>query len=313
MVDSKRRAGSFDRAFVVLNPVAGHAQVDVVREVLARYLRPAGISYEVYETSGEERIADVLRSAKKGGFDAFFAAGGDGTVSGVVDGLVGTGKPLGILPVGTGNALARELGIPLDLEAALHLLAGEHTVAELDVGQLGDRYFVLNASIGVSASTMQSTGPEDKRRLGLFAYLWVGIKALAGAQPHRFEVEVDGRPYRWKASELMVANGGAIAEPMIRWGPDIRLNDGHLDLCVIRARNALDYVILAWNVLLGRQGRDGHLHCLCIEQDLSIDAEEKMLVQADGEIVGETPVQIQVLPRALQVIVPMSDEGHRKA
>jgi YegS/Rv2252/BmrU family lipid kinase len=308
MVDSKRRAGRVNRAFVVLNPVAGHAQVDVVREALARHLRPAGISYEVYETSGEERIADVLRSALEGEFDAFVAAGGDGTVSGVVDGLVRTGKPLAILPVGTGNALARELGIPLDLDGALRLLAGEHAVAALDVGQVDDRYFVLNASLGVSASTMNSTRPREKRRLGLLAYLWEGTKVLAGAQPHRFEVEADGQRYRWEASELMVANSGAIGEPMVRWGLDVRLDDGRLDVCVIRARNLLDYLPLAWNVLLGRRRRDRRLRCLRVEQRMSIDAEEALLVQADGEIVGETPVEIEVLPGALQVIVPVSSD-----
>jgi YegS/Rv2252/BmrU family lipid kinase len=298
---------SIHTAFVVLNPVAGSSQVDVIREALDRHLGGAGISYEVYETTGKERIANVLRSVMQGGFDAFIAAGGDGTVSGLVDGLVHTGKPLAILPVGTGNALARELGIPLDLDEALCLLVGEHSIVEMDVGQIGDRCFALNASIGVSASTMQSTDSQQKRRLGLLAYLWAGIKVLSGAQPHRFRVEADGQLYRWKASELMVANGGAIAEPMVRWGPDVRLDDGHLDLCIVRARHALDYALLAWDVLRGGRGRDDRLRCLRIKHSVSIDADETMLVQADGEIVGQTPVRIGVLPHSLQVIVPVSD------
>jgi YegS/Rv2252/BmrU family lipid kinase len=294
------------RVYVVLNPVAGHAQADVVRQKLARHLGTAGIAYHVYQTTGQERIADVVRSATQERFDTFVAAGGDGTVSGLVDALVHTGSPLGIIPVGTGNALARELGIPLDLEGALRLLAGTHATTHIDVGQVGDCYFTLNASIGVSASTMRDTDSREKRRLGLLAYLWSGVKVLSGAQPHRFEVRVDGRPYRWKASEVMVANAGAIGEPMVQWRPNIRMDDGRLDLCVLYARNALDYVLLAWTLLRRGRRRDPRLRCLQVKRSVRVDAPEAMLVQADGEIVGKTPVQISVVPRAVQVIVPAS-------
>jgi diacylglycerol kinase (ATP) len=294
------------RIYVVLNPVAGHAQPDVVRQELARHLGDAGIAYQVYQTTGHERIADLVRSAVQEGFDTFVAAGGDGTVSGLVDALAHIGAPLGILPVGTGNALARELGIPLDLEGALQLLSGTHATTHIDVGRIGDRYFTLNASIGVSASTMRDTDSREKRRLGLLAYLWSGVKVLSGAQPHSFEVQVDGRHHRWKASEVMVANAGAIGEPMVRWRPNIRIDDGQLDLCVLYARNALDYAVLAWTLLRRGQRRDHRLRCLRVKQGVRIDASEALLVQADGEIVGETPVQIDILPRAVQVIVPAS-------
>ena len=294
--------------FVVLNPVAGHANVHAIREALARHLGASGIPYEIYETSGEERLADTVERAIERGFKTFVAAGGDGTVSGLVDGLVYTGIPLGILPVGTVNALARELGIPLDLDQAVHLLAGERALACMDVGQVNDRYFALNASVGVSVSTMQATQAQDKRRLGVFAYLVSGIKALVGAQPHRFEIEVDGRVEHYRASEVVVANGGAIGDPALRWGPDVCLHDGQLDLCVVRARSVLDYLVLAWKLLWGSQRRDRRLRCVRVRKSARIDAKRKMLVQADGDIVAETPMHVSVLPQAVQVIVPASPE-----
>ena len=296
------------KILVVLNPVAGHADVDAVREVLARHLGASGIPYEVYETSGEECLADVVQPAIERGFDTFVAAGGDGTVSSLVDGLVHTEMPLGILPIGTVNVLARELGIPLDLDRAACLLAGEHALTSMDVGQVNGRYFALNASVGVSVSTMQSTKAQDKRRLGVWAYLLSGIKTLVGAQPHRFEIEVDGRVEHYRASEVMVANGGAIGDPVLRWGPDVHLDDGQLDLCVVRARSVLDYLVLAWRLFWGSQRRDRRLRCIRVRQSARVDAEKTMLVQADGDLVTRTPMRLSVLPQAVHVIVPASHE-----
>jgi YegS/Rv2252/BmrU family lipid kinase len=294
------------KVFVVLNPVAGHSDVKAIREALARHLGASGIPYQIYETRGDERLADILEPAIGKGFDTFVAAGGDGTVSGLVDGLVQTEMPLGILPVGTVNALARELGIPLDLDQAVQLLTGDHTFVFMDVGRVGDRYFALNASVGVSVSTMQATEPQDKRRLGVLAYLSNEVEALVGLQPYLFEIDVDGLRRQWRASEVVVANGGAIGDPLLRWGPDVRLEDGHLDLCIVRARSALDYLGLIWSILAGRQRQDRRLRCIPVRQSVHIDVKEAMLVQADGEIVGETPVRIEVLPHAVKVIVPAS-------
>jgi YegS/Rv2252/BmrU family lipid kinase len=296
------------KAFVALNPVAGHSDVDAVREALARHLGAAGISYHVHETSGKERLADLPGPAIERGFDTLVAAGGDGTVSGLVNGLVHTGVPLGIVPVGTVNTLARELGIPLDLDQAVRLLAGEHALAKMDVGQVNDRRFALNASVGVSVSTMQSTQAEEKRRLGVWAYLFSGIKTLAGAQPHRFKVEVDGRVRTYRASEIVVANGSAIVDPRLRWGPSVRLDDGQLDLCVVCARSLFDYLAVAWRLFLGGQGAGRRLRCVRVQESARIDTQEPMPVQADGEIVGETPMRVSTLRHAIRVIVPPSSQ-----
>lgn len=292
------------KAFVVLNPVAGHSDVQAVREGLNRHLAAAGIAYRVYETTGQERLPEIVRSAIDEGFDTVVAAGGDGTISGVIDGLVHTGLLLGILPVGTVNTLARELDIPLDLESALSLLVGEHATIRMDVGQVEGHCIALNASVGVSTSTMQATGQQEKRRFGPLAYLVPGLKALFGAQPHDFEIEVDGCSRHWRASEVVVANGGTVGDPVLRWGPDIRVDDGQLDLCVVRARSLLDYLLIAWNLLWGTQRRDRRLRCQRVRHSVSIQGRETMPVQVDGEIVGETPIRVEVLPHAVHVIIP---------
>jgi diacylglycerol kinase (ATP) len=151
--------------------MAGNSDAELIHRALEQHLVGNEWAYEVYETTGEERIAEIVRGVLNRDFDMFIAAGGDGTVSGVADALIGTGIQLGIIPVGTGNSLARELGIPLKLEDAIDLLTGEHTMARIDAMHVGDRYFVLNVSVGISALMMRDTKREDKRRFGEIAYV----------------------------------------------------------------------------------------------------------------------------------------------
>jgi YegS/Rv2252/BmrU family lipid kinase len=292
-------------AFVVLNPVAGNSDVGAVRQAFEHHLSAAGWTYTVYETTGEESVADVVRGALDQGFDLFVAAGGDGTVSGVVGGLVHTSTPLAIVPVGTGNTLARELGVPLDVEGAVELLVSEHAVADIDALQVGDRFFVLNVGTGMSALMMRDTRRRDKRRLGLIAYLWTGLKTLLGLQPHRFTVVTDGWSAHLQASELMVVNSGALGDPNFRWGSQIRMDDGQLEVCVVRARNLLDYLEVAWGLLTGRQERAPQIRCLRTGRSATISADEPLPVQADGEVIGQTPMEVRIVPGGVRVVVPV--------
>jgi diacylglycerol kinase (ATP) len=289
--------------FVVINPVAGNSDPGAIQEALDQWLTD-GYELEVYETTGHECVSEIIRSALARGVDTFVAVGGDGTVSGVAEGLVHTGIPLGIVPTGTGNGLARDLCIPMELEDALGLLTGEHAVREIDAMQVGDRFFFLGMSAGVTAMAMSSTHPEDKRRLGRIAYLWRGLGQLLGAQPLRFTLMVDGQRRQWRASEVMIINSSGIGQPYIRWGADLQLDDGRLDVFVVRTRAALDYLILAWNTLRSRQRHDPSVDYFNAEHRVDIDCDRMLPVQADGDVIGHTPVQAHVVPAAVQVIVP---------
>ena len=292
------------KAFVVLNPVAGQCDVDVVRQALEQQFAKTNWTHEVYETTGQERVAEIVHAALERGFELFVAAGGDGTVSGVAGGIVHTAVPMGIIPVGTTNALARELGIPLELGDALSLLTGEHAITNMDAMRIGDQFFVLNIGIGISALMMRDTERDIKRRFGRIAYLWTGLGKLLGLRLWRFTVKVDGQSSRLRASEVLVVNGGGLGEPYFHWEPHIRLDDGRLDVFVLRARTAPDYLRVAWELLLGQQKRDPNVRFLSAERSIAINADRPLPVQADGDVIGQTPIQVQVVPNALQVIVP---------
>lgn len=292
------------RVFVVLNPMAGSSVADDVRAALERSFGDTNV--DIYETTGDEgeNIGELVRAAADRGARLVVAAGGDGTVSDVAEGLIGSDVPLGIIPVGTANVFARELELPLTLDDACALMAGDHATSPVDAMKVGEKYFVLQIGIGIDSLMIRDTDRQAKRRFGRAAYIWTMLTRLFGYQPLRFTIVADGKRLRPRASQVLVANGGVLGVPPFRWGPHITPNDGRIDVCIVSARTLLDYVGLIWHTVLGQQRRDRNVRYLAATSSISISADQPLPVQADGEIVGDTPLQIQVVPHAVQVIVP---------
>ena len=293
------------RVLVVLNPKSGSCTAEDVREALRRhFVREDDDACAVVEITGTEDLAGLARKAAREGRDMVIAAGGDGTVSAVADGLIGSKTPLGIIPLGTANVLARELGIPVDLEGACTLLAGPHAERAIDVMKVGHRHFFTQVGVGIDALMIRDTTTEHKRRFGRMAYLWTAATRLVGFQPRRFRLVVDDKETRTRASQVVVANVGTLGQPPFRWGPDIHLDDGRVEVCVVRARTAADYLRLAWHVLRHQHRLDRGVRYLEARRTVVIESSRPLPVQADGEVIGETPVEVAVVPGAVRVVVP---------
>jgi YegS/Rv2252/BmrU family lipid kinase len=232
------------------------------------------------------------------------AAGGDGTVSAVADALAGTNTPLGILPLGTANVLARELGIPLDLDAACRLLVGGHVITSIDAMRVEGRCYFTHVGVGIDAMMIRDTDRESKRRFGRVAYMATALARLVGFQPQRFALTLDGRTLRIRASQVLVANVGILGQPPFRWGPDIRADDGRLDVCVVRAKTLWNYATLLWHVALGQHRRSPNVRYYTSTRKVVIASRKPLPAQADGEIIGQTPVEIETIPGAVRVVVP---------
>jgi diacylglycerol kinase (ATP) len=291
--------------YAVVNPVAGNANSADVERMLREHFKDNNHQYEVYETSAEDDVATLTRSAVAKGANLVIAAGGDGTVAGVINGLVFTGIPLGIIPIGTGNGLARALKIPLEPEEAVQLIARQPAIMELDALQVGDHYFMLNVSAGISARAMQKTEPEAKQRFGFGAYFWTIFNEILGFNPQYFNLLVDGHRMRVRATEILVSNVKLMEEPPNPLGPPEQFADGKLDVYIVTARTFGDYLRVAWDLLQKPDQRKKDIRHLTANKSVRIEAiGTPQPTQADGEVLDKTPVEIKVAGDAFKVIVP---------
>jgi diacylglycerol kinase family enzyme len=176
---------------------------------------------------------------------------------------------------------------------------------ELDALQVGEAYYILNVSAGISSQAMRKTEPEQKRRFGILAYVWTIARQLAGYEPHRFNLSLDGHQVQVRATEILVSNGTLLDEPPFPLGPPEYFNDGQFDVYILTARNLLDYLRVAWYLLLDRKSRNRELRKYTVNDRIFIDAVGRpQPVQADGELIGQTPVEIGLVTDAVRAIVP---------
>ncbi|MBI5957638.1 MAG: diacylglycerol kinase family lipid kinase [Chloroflexi bacterium] len=297
---------SSQRVFVVYNPKAGNAdQSDNIRLALADHFAQPQWTLEIYEITGKEDVSAICHAACERGASLVIAAGGDGTVVGVANGLVHSRVPLGILPLGTGNDLARVLGIPLKLDKALALLVDDHAVIEVDALKVGDCYFFSNVSVGISPHMVDNTNSAQKKRFGRLAYLWTILKRLGSFRLEHYTLTIDGQSQQSRASEVLISNTTLLESLPHLFGPSETLNDGQLEVYLVMAHTVGGYLQLAWDLLRQPGQSAANLHHWTARHSIRIDADRhSRLVQADGEVIGHTPVEIQLVPKALHVIMP---------
>ncbi len=292
------------RALVILNPVAGQGSADVIRQLLDEGLTTSEWQYQVYETSRDEDFRAVVLKAIEDGCEIVVAVGGDGTVALTASHLVGTDVPLGVIPAGTGNIFARELGIPLDVPSALATIVGQHRQVQVDALRIGNRHFFLNAGIGLPATVMRDTTREAKRRFGMLAYARTAIDKVLKNRTSRFRVTVDGKGRSIRAAFVMVVNAGTTGIPEVRWASDSSVGDGTVEVVVARARNLRDYLTILWRIWTGRPLR-GPVREYHATHRVTVAARRDVAVQADGEVIGARRFDAFVVPHAVRVIVPV--------
>ncbi|HKY54833.1 MAG TPA: diacylglycerol kinase family protein [Anaerolineales bacterium] len=294
------------KTYIVINPVAGVSQLETVREKIQSALQERDIPFEIYETTGKDDLRQNIHAAIQDGFGLFIAAGGDGTISDVVDGMVGSQIPLVIIPTGTWNALARVMDIPLQIDNAIKLLFQEHEVRTIDAIEINNNYFVLSVSAGIGARTMKGVEREEKRRFGKFADLWSAIREVLQFRSYPFEVKIDGKLSKFRASELMVANSGNLGLKSLQLDPGIRMDDGKLNVCRIYANTVSDYLRLAVSILRGAQKHTWNISCVEALHEVEIRSRENLPVQGDGDVIGRLPIKVTIHPKAVHIVAPIN-------
>lgn len=305
------------RAVVFANPVAANVDLDRLRVALDREFG-AG-TWQLVPTAGRDaflRDAEhALAAAAANGCGLVVVAGGDGTVSQIAErihhlGVPISGMTLAIVPCGTANVLARELGIPTAIDDAVALAARPVRRVRLDAITLADRLFLTQVGVGLDAYMIHDTTRQSLQRFGRLSYLSNLARRAIGHRSRRFRIRVDGRWLRMRAWQVLVANASTLGTRPLVWGPDIDPGDGIVDLCIFEVRRVRDLANLLWKTLTGKVETSPHAHFIRVRRDLVIESRTPLPVQGDGECVGHTPVELGVATDAIEVLAG-PDPGDR--
>ncbi|HHW14625.1 MAG TPA: diacylglycerol kinase family lipid kinase [Firmicutes bacterium] len=288
---------------IVVNPTAGRGAAGRRWPAVAAELDRLGLDYEPHFTVGPGDATEVARRAASEGFDAVVAAGGDGTLSEVVNGLVGTGRLLGILPMGSGNDFALAAGIGPGPFAAAQLLASP-VPRLVDLGRVDGRYFINVASAGMDAEIARLMNEDLRYLRGTTAYLAATIATLFRFRPAPVRLELDGVVHELEAVLVAVANGQYYGGGM-NITPRAVLDDGLLDVCAVGALGRLEFLRAFPSVFRGEHLSHPKISTFRARRVVLYPAGERpLLVQADGEIIGALPQEFVVEPAALTILGP---------
>ena len=278
-----------------------------------------GITVDSIATSGPGHAGEIARRAVDRGADLILVAGGDGTINEAVNGMVNSDVPLGILPAGTANVLANELGIGKSMERAAGALADareERVALGLISGETGGgkddsrRHFLLMAGAGLDADIVYHLNQRMKESFGKVAY-WIGGFSKVGRRIPEFTVQAEGREYRASFALLSrVRNYGGDLEI----APTISLLDDEFEMVLFEGESSLGFLKYMLAVVVHQQrGMRGITILRTRQAVFSAAADSKIHVQVDGEYVGLAPARVEIVPNALTLLVPPDFRARRPA
>ncbi len=304
------------RLLVIHNPVAGRRRrkrFRAVRDLLER----DGAALDLRATQAPGDATRIARGIEPGEADLVVAAGGDGTINEVVNGLVAGSRPapapLAIVPLGTSNVLAAEIGLGTSPAAAARAIR-ENATVRISLGRIAERErpegraFLLMAGAGIDAHAVAGVDPALKRRFAQGAYLWAGLRAVLASSGLSYRVEVDGAHYR--AASVVVAKASRYGGPFVV-APRARLDAPRFEVCLLERAGLWAVALTGMALVLGRLERaPGFISVLGERVRIASvtsdggESGEPEPVQCDGDDAVRLPVEIAVVPNALDLVVP---------
>jgi YegS/Rv2252/BmrU family lipid kinase len=287
---------------IIYNPTAGAGRSLKVMHIVEQTLREKNVAFTVFETQYKEHAVSLARSAIGQGFDGIISVGGDGTLLEIAGAIHGSDEILGIIPAGTGNDFRVAVDVPKDPAQALEvILAGNRR--RVDVGLLGeDRFFLNVAGTGFDVEVIKNTDKVRKRFTGGFAYFLGIFLSIFGYKSINIKLTVDGKSFKRSILLIAIANGKCYAGGL-NVAPDSKPDDGLFNIVLLnRMPN--------WRILFELpKMKKGHPEMIpgCEKfscRELIIDSDRPLRFNLDGEVYGNTPVRISVIPKALSVFCP---------
>lgn len=287
------------RALLLVNRQARRGQQNIT--VAIQQLTRLGFDLIEETTAHPDQLSELIRQHHDR-VDLVIIGGGDGTLNAAIAGLIDTQLPLGILPLGTANDLARTLNIPTHIPTACAVIAARN-VDQIDIGQVNDRYFFNVASFGLSVEITQRLTQQAKRRWGIFAYGFAAIQALWSSRPFSAEIHAEDGVTRVKTIHVAVGNGlyygGGLAVAQ-----DASIHDDRLDLYSLEINHWWHLLRLLPNLYRGRHHILPFVHSQQ-GRSFTIITSRPRPINTDGEITTTTPAHFKVHPKALRILLPV--------
>ena len=297
---------SIRKATLISNPKTGRYASRRQRPIkeLASQLESLGIAVDLRLTTGPGDATEIAARVARNGSSDVIVAGGDGTINEAIQGLAGTAARLAIIPRGTANVLARELGLPLDDQQAV-AIAARGKSRRIYLGLATEetthvsRHFALMAGIGLDASVVRRVQPSLKKRIGKGAFWISGLSHLATWNPRPFTLEIEGEKYTatFAAIGKSARYGGDLAIT-----PGARLDQPEFEICMIQTTSRLRYLHLLSYAMRNGMPRDKPE--VTFVKAANVRAHGDAQVQIDGELIGHLPMRFEIAPHSLEVIVP---------
>jgi YegS/Rv2252/BmrU family lipid kinase len=285
---------------VIVNPTARNMPR---RKKLLEQLNPLieeGHKVELHATTGPGDAIDIARQAARAGATRIAACGGDGTLNEVINGVSVDGPAIGVLPTGTGNVWAKEVGVPRDVAKAARLLV-EGPVRRVDLGEANGRRFILMCGLGLDGVVTGMVKDRMKRWLGSTSYVVVGLNALRRFKPLTSVFELDGEPLECTYYLALIANSRSYGG-VIDIARRAFVDDGLLDVCIYGGGSLARLARHSLRIALGTQFRAKDILYRRV-RTVRLNA-PGVRMQLDGDFMGESPVEIKACPRAVRMVVP---------
>jgi len=299
------------RSKLIVNPTSGPWDIRRQLPAVINHLETWGWQVTLHQTERAGEATELAKQAVDQELDALFVVGGDGTINEIINGLAESPVALGVLPGGTSNVWAKELGLPTRsprhllplLDSVRALVPGK--TRRIDLGNINGRYFLQWAGIGLDAEVTYAMEPRTRtqRRLGVVAYVIAGISAAANMVGTRARIWIDEELIYRRAILIVVSNSQLYGGGLVRIATDARIDDGLLDVNVFAGTGFGSSVRTALGVITGLHVRDPR-HSFYRGHTIHIETDKPMAIHVDGEPLGTTPLDCFVAPRALSVIVP---------
>lgn len=263
-------------------------------------LQALGFELIVESTSHARELPETIRRYQNL-VELVIIGGGDGTLNAAIEGLIDTKLPLGILPMGTANDLARTLKIPTDLSAACQVIASGK-VRLIDLGWVNGKHFFNVASLGLSVEITQRLTKDVKQRWGVLAYAFTALQTILESRPFRAEIKVNNQSFYVKTIQIAIGNGRYYGGGMTV-AEDATIDDSRLDLYSLETQHWWEIIALLPAMRQGNHSNWQKVRALHA-QEIEINTSKRRPINTDGEITTHTPAQFRVIPQALAVIAP---------